>query len=149
MMPQITKDHLVKWPGRTTSPTEKKTDCAVDFIVGGRVYRNLKDLKVETINDRCLHKDIHGRYVLDMKERYPVFDSYDAAYEDRYFHWYLILDEGKLHIVYVDDGRNGADITEDADRVPWRAYKILEFWKYLDEDGKLMIGDDAGERSVT
>jgi len=79
----------------------------------------------------------------------PVFDSYDAAYEDRYFHWYLILDEGKLHIVYVDDGRNGADITEDADRVPWRAYKILEFWKYLDEDGKLMIGDDAGERSVT
>jgi len=43
-------------------------------------------------------------------------------------------------------GENGAEITEDADRVPWRAYKILELWKYLDEDGKLMIGDDAGER---
>ena len=48
MMPQITKDYLVKWPGRTPSPKEKKTDCAVDFIVGGRVYKNLKDLKVET-----------------------------------------------------------------------------------------------------
>ncbi len=149
MMPQITKDYRVRWLSHIPAQKEKKTDCGVDFTVGGKLYRNLKDLKVDTINDRCLYKDIHGRYVLDMKERYPVFDSYDAAYEDRYYHWYLILDEEMLHIVYVDDGKNGVEITEDVDCIPWRAYKILEFWKYLNADGKLMIGEKDGERKDT
>ena len=89
--------------------------------------------------DRRHFQDIHGRDVLDMKERYPCFDSYDFATENRYFHWFLILTEDTMSQVYYDDGNARCEITEDVERLPHTAYSTVKFWHYLDEDGILKL----------
>ena len=77
--------------------------------------------------------------MLDMKERYPCFDSYDFATENRYFHWYLILSEGRMSQVYYDDGNGTGEITEDIEKLHYSAYSTLNFWHYLDKDGILLL----------
>lgn len=112
----------------------------VNFTVAGARYHNLRELVCTPVNaDRRLYRDAHGRYVLDMKERYPIFDSCDAIDEDRYFHWYLILEADRLSMVYRDDGRPGIDITEDVRKLPGKVVEILKFWRYLDGDGVLRL----------
>ena len=58
--------------------------------------------------------------------------------ENRYYHWYLILEKGRMSMIYSDDGL-GKDITEDIDRLPGTPYRILQFWHYLDENGILRL----------
>jgi hypothetical protein len=123
---------------RTPGSSQSKP-FQVNYEVGGKKYRYLTDLTAHAVNeDRRLYQDIHGRYVLDMKERYPIFDSYDAATENRYYHWYLILEKDRMSMIYSDDGA-GEEIVEDIDKLPGTPYIILQFWHYLDEDGYLRI----------
>ena len=140
---QISEDQTIRWVKdgvtvRTPGPGQSRP-FAVNYKIGGKRYRYLTDLTAHAVNeDRRLYQDVHGRYVLDMKERYPVFDSYDAATENRYYHWYLILEEDQMSMIYSDDG-SGEEITEDVDILPDKPYEILQFWHYLDENGILRL----------
>lgn len=143
ILAQISSDRTIRWVKdgvmvRTPGSSQSKP-FQVNYEVGGKKYRYLTDLTAHAVNeDRRLYQDIHGRYVLDMKERYPIFDSYDAATENRYYHWYLILEKDRMSMIYSDDGA-GEEIVEDIDKLPGTPYRILQFWHYLDEDGYLRI----------
>ena len=140
---RISSDRTIRWvkDGVTvrTPGSSRSKPFQVNYEIGGKKYRYLTDLIAHAVNeDRRLYQDIHGRYVLDMKERYPIFDSYDAATENRYYHWYLILEKDRMSMIYSDDGA-AEEIVEDIDKLPDTPYRILQFWHYLDEDGVLRL----------
>lgn len=143
ILAQISSDRTIRWVRdgvtvRTPGPSQSRS-FQVNYEIGGRNYRYLTDLTARAVNeDRRLYQDIHGRYVLDMKERYPIFDSYDAVTENRYYHWYLILERDRMSMIYSDDGA-GEEIVEDIEKLPGTPYRILQFWHYLDENGVLRL----------
>lgn len=141
---QISPDRTVRWVrnGETVRVQTQETGRQFDagFTIGNKSYRYVTDLTVKAVNEsRRLYRDIHGRYVLDMKERYPIFDSCDAASENRYYHWYLVLESNRMSMVYYDDGGGRDEIIEDIGTLPAAAYRILNFWHYLDADGILRL----------
>ena len=82
------------------------------FTIRGKVYHSLRELtheKAEPFHSSFLHidthlyRDIHGRRVLYLYERFPCFDSYDYLYENRYYNWYFIDLCGDIAIVYHED----------------------------------------------
>lgn len=100
------------------------------FIAAGKHYESLSQLTtLGTKEYRCKdaqcywigrEKDIYGREVLHVSERFPIFDSYDALYDHRYFHWYYIRHYQRkgfrrvprLTLVYAEDGRDLVEVTE-------------------------------------
>lgn len=57
--------------------------------------------------------DVYGRAVLHVSERFPTFDSWDALYEDRYYHWYYIRHQGGLTMVYTADDNTNVRVEEN------------------------------------
>ena len=84
---------------------EKEPICKPIFIAAGKKYyfeRQLTLLRVHLTEN--IYKDCYGRRVLLIHERYPTFDSYDALYENRYYHHYYIeTPEGFTHVRTADD----------------------------------------------
>ena len=146
---QVLSDRTVRWVQKKETgyeevrlPKQKiiKPSLFVSFTVDGKQYPHITDLCAEDIDAKRRHfQDIFGQDVLDMKERYPCFDSYDFATENRYFHWYLILSEARMSQVYYDDGNRTGEITEDIEKLHYTAYSTLNFWHYLDKDGILLL----------
>ena len=145
LMVQISHDRSVKWVKDGVVVRIPRQDASrplgPGYVIGGKQYQYISDLTVKTVDEeRRLYQDIHGRYVLDLKERYPIFDSYDAATENRYYHWYLVLDVDRMSMVYYDDGSAGKDeIVEDIQKLPDSPFRILNIWHYLDKDGILKL----------
>lgn len=83
------------------------------FTAGCRTYRNLSELETGKTQDPQVFQDAYGRQVLRLRERFPCFDSYDYASEDRHFHWYYLKDGEKLVRIYYADDRKEIQITED------------------------------------
>jgi len=75
------------------------------FTAAGKPYWFEAQLKVLRIHpSEYIYKDCYGRRVLLIHERYPTFDSYDALYENRYFHnYYIETPEGFTHVRTADD----------------------------------------------
>ncbi len=76
-----------------------------DFEVNGCRFRSDKELikrkadslKAKSIwmSDHDLYVNDYGLYVFELFERYPCFDSYDYAHEDRYYITYIISDSSE------------------------------------------------------
>ena len=84
---------------------EKEPLCKPLFTAAGKKYYFERQLTMVRIHPKeHIYKDCYGRRVLLIHERYPTFDSYDALYEDRYFHHYYIeTPEGFTHVRTADD----------------------------------------------
>ncbi|MBR5287046.1 MAG: hypothetical protein IKU34_00455 [Clostridia bacterium] len=98
--------------GKQDKRAEQKSDEAEKkpvrkplFVAAGKEYyseKQLTMLRVHLLEN--IYRDCYGRRVLLIDERYPTFDSYDALYEDRYYHHYYIeTPEGFTHVRTADD----------------------------------------------
>ena len=83
------------------------------FTAAGRAYPSWKALCVEQDETGHFCKDIYGRDVFCMSERFPCFDSFDYANETRRYRWFFLKEKGKLTRVYYADERKKIQVTED------------------------------------
>ena len=83
------------------------------FVAAGKWYASLKLLTVKTDANGLWCRDVYGREVLAVRERFPCFDSEDFLHEDRYYRWFLLREGGKLTRVYHTDERPTVTVTED------------------------------------
>ena len=63
------------------------------ILYKGRRYRGLKELKAASIGWHNIDKQTWTKpYVVEVSERYPCFDSYDYADENRYYQMFYLTD---------------------------------------------------------
>lgn len=111
---------------RTPSQRKLTLPVAPGFVAAGRPYAGLGMLTAK--QGEHWSRDIYGRQVLCLRERFPCFDSYDYANEDRYFRWYFLLEGGKLTRVFHADGSATVVVTEDVrdlERTCWEQMQRL------------------------
>ncbi len=100
----------------------------VGFTAAGKLYASRAMLTFREVKDSPWAKDVYGRDVLVLKERFPCFDSSDFLYEKRYFRWYFLCENGKLTCVYHTDETPVVTVTEDVldvERDCWRKMQDL------------------------
>lgn len=119
-------DHELRWDGgkkiewvapdgSVRIPEESSRDYRYPgvFMAAGKLYVSWKQLCVFTDESGYFARDIYGRDVFCMRERFPCFDSYDYANEHRYYRWFFIRTKDRLTRVYHADERRVIQVTED------------------------------------
>ena len=86
---------------------------AACFMAAGRPYLSLSMLTARREEGSPWAKDVYGRDVLVLTERFPCFDSADRKNERRYFRWYFLCHKGRLTRVYHTDKTPTVTVTED------------------------------------
>lgn len=103
---------------RTPQPCTCKYSLLNGFRVGAMEYRCVEQLWSKALDeDRYIYQDIHGHIVAEVSERFPCFDSYDYINEHRYYHWFYLIEGGKLWHIYYADDHDEISVTEDADEI--------------------------------
>lgn len=119
-------DHELRWDGgrqicwvapdgtvRIPEETRKEFPYPGVFVAAGRTYPSWKALCVSQDETGHFCKDLYGRDVFYIRERFPCFDSFDYANETRYYRWFFLREKGRLTRIYYADERNKIQITED------------------------------------
>ena len=105
---------------------ETKTYPALlGFTAAGKRYLSIKQLTAQQEQFSPWAKDVYGRDVFCVWERFPTFDSYDALYEHRYFHWFLIREGNELTRVQHTDESGKIYVTEDVARLETKCWDAL------------------------
>lgn len=124
----------------TRKPEERFAEYRIgtDFRAAGREYSAEKDLRAygqETVweyDSSGYHDtvgeftDIYGRRVYCIAERFPCYDRYDRACENRFYRYYFLCEDNKLTRICFADGSEYVSVTEDAagiDYLHWRKLK--------------------------
>jgi len=114
----------LQWVSRETStqdePVHSRTPeehthtqvLPLPFTAAGKLYASVNSLTAKKLDDDT-YLDCHGRRVISLAERFPCFDSYDYATENRYYRWYIIVEPERLTRVYTEDDSLQISITED------------------------------------
>lgn len=119
-------------PLQTRTPEEKThTFPAVGFVAAGRPYASLDQLTAEQDESGHWRRDVYGREVLCLWERFPCFDSADLLYEDRYFRWFFLRQDGKLIRVQHTDERPTVTVTEDVADLEQDCWRQMEQLGYF------------------
>ena len=123
--------HKIQWvapDGSVRVPEEKNKTFLYPgvFVAAGRPYAGWKGLCAIRDDSGFLAKDIYGRDVLYLFERFPCFDSYDYANENRYYRWFFIKEKGKLTRVYHADDRLKIEVTEDVEILENKCREVME-----------------------
>ena len=119
-------DHQLRWDGgkkiqwvapdgtvRIPEEVNHKFSYPGPFQAAGKTYLSVKSLCALKTRKENVYKDIYGREVFYIAERFPCFDSYDYANENRYYRWFFIKEKGRLTRVYYADERGEIEVTED------------------------------------
>lgn len=118
---------------RIPRPRIRRYSLCNGFRVGKAEYRCLSELRAEILDqEKHLYKDVHGRVFAEVEERFPCFDSFDYANEDRYYHWLYLIENGKLFLVYYMDEDERVTVTEDVKEIEanvWREMVRLGWTK--------------------
>ena len=114
-------------PLRTRRPLGVKLVFpAVSFLAAGRPYFGLSMLEAHREEGSPWAKDVYGRDVLVLTERFPCFDSSDYRNEDRHFRWYLLCQGGKFTCVYHTDKTPAVAVTEDVRDLEYDLWKRIQ-----------------------
>ena len=119
---------------RRPEPVKKEFQTGLPFRAAGKNYRNLAELTHQREEGSEWARDIYGRQVLCMEERFPCFDSYDYLYENRCYRWFYIRSGDRLTCVYYTDERKQIEITEDVKKLPERCWKAIREHKWQIEE---------------
>lgn len=111
---------------RIPEESSRKLLKDLPFVAGGKTYANWRLLCVDLDEDRIRGKDVYGREVLCVTERFPCFDSYDYLHENRYFRWFLIRQGNTLTRVFCQDDNPEVHVTEDVANLEERLINILQ-----------------------
>lgn len=110
---------------------ETSEQPADDFVAAGRHYAELKLIQEKDAGGSW-YLDMYGRRVLCVLERFPCFDESDYLYENRYYRWYFLFENGRLTRVQHTDGTPTVTVTEDVsdlERRCWEAIRELECFR--------------------
>ena len=118
--------------GNIRIPIERNRDFFYPgpFTAAGRIYPGWKALCFKLDESGYLATDIYGREVFCIMERFPCFDSYDYAHENRYYWWLFIKEKGKLTRIYHADGTHKIQVTEDVRNLEdkcWQQMKKMDW----------------------
>lgn len=102
-----------------------------DFTAAGRSYKAPHELAEHWYDkggmDWC--GDKYGHRVLYDAEMFPCFDSSDYLYEDRYYRWFFLWEDGKLTRVQYTDDQDTVVVTDDVldlENKWWKKIQKLE-----------------------
>ncbi len=115
-----------------TPESHTMTMPEVCFIAAGKQYLGLSHLARKLQGSGPWYRDVYDRCVLAVAERFPCFDSSDYLYEDRYFRWFFLCQDGKLTCVYHTDRTKTVTVTEDVrdiEQLCWRTIERMECFK--------------------
>ncbi len=109
--------HGVSWLDENGGIREPREETVVydddrGFLAGGLWYSRWSQLELMDLRDGSF-KDCYGNTVFTARERFPVFDSYDAIHENRYYRWWLFVTDGQLTRIYREDGSPKVYVTTD------------------------------------
>ena len=96
---------------------------------GGKTFRYLSQLICGGVEGPDLFRDIYGRQVLCVRERFPTFDVYESMYEDRYVTWFFLRDNDRLTRIWVSDDTDLIGVTEDVCHIE------RKYWARMQEIG--------------
>lgn len=142
---QISPSVRIEWASRRTdaeghplrvrTPQERtRTLSEAAFVAAGRPYAGRGQLIAQKAKDSPWAKDIYGRDVLALTERFPCFDSEDFLHEKRYFRWYFLCRDGRLTCVYHADETPTVTVTEDVLDVEDRCWEEMKRWGCFGEE---------------
>jgi len=100
------------------------------FQAAGKRYTSLDKLLAEKKEDGT-YRDCHGRVVLSVTERFPCFDSHDYANENRYYRWWIIVEEGFISRVYHTDEQREIYVTDDVQDIEENCLSELKKHGYV------------------
>lgn len=104
------------------------------FWVGGRKYHSVSELRIWALDrKRQLYRDRYGRVFAEVRERFPCFDSYDYAHENRYYHWLYLTEKEKLFLVYYEDEGKKLTVTEDVGEISGRVWREMVSLGWVEE----------------
>lgn len=124
---------------RIPQPVSRVYGIRKPFMAAGKRYRSLSQLLLKSPKGMPWCRDIYGREVLHLTERFPCFDSYDYMYENRYFHDLFIYEKDTLTHIAVTDEDDTFTLTEDARDVKptvWREFQNLGYHTRRPEGGR-------------
>lgn len=112
------------------------------FVAAGKRYTSAADLRAsgeETIWERDSYgfhemvgqfRDIYGRKVFYIAERFPAYDYYDRVYDDRFQRYYYLFVKGKLTQISFADSSDHFYVTEDVGEVETSQWTKLkqQYW---------------------
>lgn len=123
---------------RRPEPVKKTCDLYQGpFWAAGKEYRSLRQLWAYEISNgeyrTVKYIDCYKRTVIDACERFPCFDSYDYASENRYYHNCFIMDNNQLSYIYFSDNRrNKVTVIDDLDMIPGNVWRRLVSWELVE-----------------
>lgn len=120
--------------GRRPQPSTQEYSLPGAFRVGGRKYHSVLELRVLPLDrEKRIYRDIYGRVFGEIRERFPCFDSYDYANENRYYHWLYLTEGGKLFMIYYQDEGKKLTVTEDAGEISGRVWREMVSLGWVEE----------------
>ena len=99
---------------------------AAAFTAAGRAYTSVKQLDPDRYRDGTWSRDIYGRQVLCVWERFPCFYSSDYLYEKRFFRWFFFWENGHLIRVQHTDERPIVTVTVDVRDIEDQCWQIMQ-----------------------
>lgn len=111
--------YRLQWVSRTTGEVREPQETTRIYPVGqgftaaGKHYQSIRQLDVQHDETLTWCRDIYGREVLYLRERFPCFDSEDFLYEKRFYRFFFLREGEKLTRVQYTDESNTVTVTED------------------------------------
>lgn len=122
-------------------PQESRVEEArLPIRAAGKTYRYLSQLICGGTAGPEVFRDIYGRQVLCIQERFPTFDAFDSMYENRYCTWYFLWEGGKLTRILQTDDSDVLTITEDVREMEYSC------WLKMGELGLGLIHQNEGDQ---
>lgn len=97
-----------------------------NFCVNGLDYDSLAQLTASSDGVPGLYRDVYGRRVVAIFERFDCFDVFDLMYEDRFYNWYFLRFGDSLARVYYADEGDFLYVTEDVENLEYSCCERLE-----------------------
>ncbi len=120
---------------RVPEPQKHTFSAQPGFVTAGLPYPAAKALTAVPVDrENGLFRDMYGRKVLLVKERFPCFDSSDFLYENRYYRWAYFVSKEMLICVYWEDQGRRTEVTEDVRVVPELSWEAMTKAGLIRED---------------
>lgn len=120
--------------GRIPHPCTREYPLPGTFRIGEMEYHAVSELRVKELDrEKQIYQDRYGRVFAEIRERFPCFDSFDYASENRYYHWLYLTENGKLFLVYYEDGGKKLTVTEDAGEITARVWREMVSLGWVEE----------------
>lgn len=131
----VEEGRLVEWVDNVDNPIQVRVPISTEatyllshgFFVGGQPYASLGELQYRWEGEHFF-RDRYGHRVLEVRERFPCFDSYDYETENRCIRWFYVVSGGKLWCVSYQDSKGSVTVTEDVEEIPacvWREMRRM------------------------